>query len=239
MKFSQLFRIYINHSLVKNQIIYIVDHRLHYLSSVIRLKKGQYIRMFNEHDGEFIAQVVSINKKEITFKVIDNLRVIIEEPTFILALCIIKLDRFLEAIRAAVQLGVTKIIPVISSRVQLKTIPRDKIENILQQSTEQSERLKVPLLADPISLEELVKKTDIEQIVFANENEIESQTISTIKCWRKNLCVLIGPEGGFTDQEIKSLDQPNIMSVSLGATVMRTEIAAIVALACVKMMRQK
>ena len=239
MKFSQLFRIYVNQPLAKNQTICLVDERQHYLSLVIRLRIDQKIRIFNERDGEFVAQVRSIGKKETILIVEDIFRSVIIEPPLILALCIIKLDRFLEAIRAAVQIGVTEIIPIVSSRVQLKKIPREKIENILQQSTEQSERLKIPILADETSLEDLLQRRDIEQIIFANENELENKIIADIRGWKDELCVLIGPEGGFTDREIKLLEQSNVTSISLGETVMRSEIATIVTLGCVKMMRNK
>jgi 16S rRNA (uracil1498-N3)-methyltransferase len=239
MKFSQLFRIYVNQTLAKNQIICLIGERQHYLASVIRLKIDQKIRIFNERDGEFVAQVKSIGKKETILVVEDSFRSVISEPTLILALCIIKLDRFLEAIRAAVQIGVTEIIPIVSSRVQLRKIPREKIENILQQSTEQSERLRVPILADETPLEDLLQKQDIEQIIFANENETENKIIADISDWKDKLCVLIGPEGGFTEQEVKLLDQANITSISLGETIMRSEIATIVTLGCVKMMRNK
>lgn len=239
MKFSQLFRIYVNQPLANNQTICLAGERQHYLASVIRLKIDQKIRIFNERDGEFIAQVKSIGKKETILIIEDSFRSVISEPTLILALCIIKLDRFLEAIRAAVQIGVTEIIPIISSRVQLRKIPREKIENILQQSTEQSERLRVPILADETLLEDLLQRRDIEQIIFANENETDSKIIANIREWKDKLCVLIGPEGGFAEQEIKLLDQSNITSISLGETVMRSEIATIVTLGCVKMMRNK
>lgn len=239
MKFSQLFRIYVNQPLNKNQTISLAGERQHYLSSVIRLKITEQIRVFNEQDGEFIAQVKLINKKEITLTVLDSFRSVVSEPGFVLALCIIKLDRFLEAIRAAVQIGVTEIIPIISSRVQIKKVPREKIENILQQSTEQSERFKVPILAKETYLEDLMSRHDIEQIIFANENEMESKIIANIDDWKDNLCVLVGPEGGFTDQEITLLDNSKITSVSLGRTVMRSEVAAIVALGCIKIMRKK
>lgn len=239
MKFSQLFRIYVNQSLRKNQTICLDGERQHYLSSVIRLKSTQKIRVFNEYDGEFVAQVKSISKKETILIVEDHFRQITSERRLILALCIIKLDRFAEAIRAAVQIGVTEIIPIISSRVQLRQVPREKIQNILQQSTEQSERFTVPILATEISLEDLVQRRDIEQIIFANENETGNKIIADINEWKENLCVLVGPEGGFTEQEIKLLNQSNATSISLGETVMRSEIATIVTLGCVKMMRTK
>lgn len=240
MKFSQLFRLYVNQPLAKNQTICLDGERQHYLSSVIRLKSEQKIRVFNEYDGEFVGQVKSISKKETILIVEDNFRTINSEQRLVLALCIIKLDRFTEAIRAAVQIGVTEIIPIVSSRVQLRKIPREKIENILQQSTEQSERFKVPSLADETLLEDLLQRKDIEQIIFANENEAGNKVIADINNWKDNLCVLVGPEGGFTDAEVKLLNQSDVItSISLGQTVMRSEIATIVTLGCVKMMRNK
>ncbi|HJK86477.1 MAG TPA: RsmE family RNA methyltransferase [Candidatus Megaira endosymbiont of Nemacystus decipiens] len=237
MKFSHLPRVYIDESLSQDKKISIQDKLLHYLKQVMRLKSEQLIRIFNAQDGEFLAKIISIDKSAMLIKLDRKIRNLYFNPPLILAICIIKPERFSEAIRSAIQIGVTKIIPVISSRTQFKSIAREKIQKIILQSIQQSERFKITELSPILTLTELMKE-DIEQIIFANESENEPNKIKKITEFADKICVLIGPEGGFTEEEkelIKS--NKNVRSVSLGSSVLRTETASTCALACVQMMR--
>lgn len=235
-------RIHFNISLAEGQTIEISDkNRLNYISTVLRLKIGAKIRVFNHNDGEFIAHIVQIDKKKIIFNIENQFRSTKEEPELILALSIIKLDRFLEAIRASVQIGVTSIIPVISQRTQFRHVPHEKIEAILEQSVQQSERFQIPELKQPTKLEDLLKDPNIAQIIVADETISEQDgCISSLKPKQQGLCVLIGPEGGFGESEIDLLHRTeHTNSISLGSNILRAETAAIVALGCVAMIRRE
>lgn len=237
MKFSNLPRVYIDESLTQNKEISIQDQLLHYLKQVMRLKTEQLIRVFNAQDGEFLAKITSIDRSEMLIKPDHKIRTPYSDPPLILAICIIKPERFSEAIRSAIQIGVTKIIPVISSRTQFKSIARKKIEKIILQSIQQSERFKITELSPILTVTELMKK-NIEQIIFANESENELNKINKITEFANEICVLIGPEGGFTEEENKLIkSNKNVRSVSLGSSVLRAETASTCALACVQMMR--
>jgi 16S rRNA (uracil1498-N3)-methyltransferase len=238
MKISHLNRVYINSSLVKNQILTIQDSEFHYLKSVLRLKDGQIFRIFNEHSGEFIAQITKINKNNLTVVTKDKIREIIPEKSLILGLAIIKPERFTEAIKAATSLGVTKIIPIISERSQYRTINYERAIKCIIEATEQSERLCPPELSAVMTLSDFCMSQDIEQIIFASESEIEDNLISKIKYFSNRLAVLIGPEGGFSAEEDAYVNSiSTAQSISLGNTVLRSEIASTAAIACIKMMR--
>lgn len=239
MKFSHLPRIYTSVPIAKNQTIIIESSDFHYLKSVIRVRKNETFRLFNSQDGEFLVTVKSIGRAILDLQVEERIRDIEQEDNLILALCLIKQDRMIEAIKAAVQIGVTKIIPVISERTQYKKISREKIERCIIQSVEQSERFVAPVLDQEIRLIDLYKNNEDQQIIFACESEDENNKIINIETISQNPIILIGSEGGFSDQEINMIkSMKNTCAVSLGRTVLRTEVAVASALSCVSMVRK-
>lgn len=239
MKFSNLPRIYTTYRIEKNQSLTLSDELFHYCKSVLRMKASEEFRLFNETDGEFKVKITAINKRDLNVLPLEKIRGTVVLPPLTLAICIIKPERFIEAIKGVVQLGVTEIIPVISERTQFKSINHERISKCIIEATEQSERLTPALLHQPIKLAELADLSDIEQIIFANEEEIPENKINSIGAFKDNVAVLVGPEGGFTaDEKIMLLAHPKVSSVSLGNTVLRSETAAVAMLACVSMMRK-
>ena len=194
----------------------------------------------------------------------------------ILLASIIKPDKFEMICDMATQIGVTKIIPIITQRVQRKELNRNRLAKIILESVRQSERLTIPILGDEIKLS-AIAQLEVNRIYFANEMEesnivsihdprrhpraggdpeqkeidlptneafwprtpgsrvkkarddISGEQLLNMNSFQDNsFAFLIGPEGGFTDEEILFLlTLPNIASVSLGANVLRSETAAI------------
>ena len=238
MKFSHLPRIYTSEHVYKRQTIIIEKDNFYYLKSAIKIRKFETFRLFNSQDGEFLVTVKEINRASLEAEVNSQMRDINQEKDLELALCIIKQDRMIEVIKSAVQLGVTRIIPIISSRTQYKQISREKIQKCIIQSVQQSERFSVPALEQELNLTDFGKKYNNQQIIFACESESEDEKISSISVIQDKPIVLIGPEGGFNDQEISMIkSMSNAEPVSLGRTVLRSEVAAASALACVSMVR--
>jgi 16S rRNA (uracil1498-N3)-methyltransferase len=237
MKFSCLSRVYTNKPIIKNQMIIIENDTFYYLKSVIRVRKSETFRLFNSFDGEFLVRVKEINRSSLVIEVESLIREVESCKELILALCIIKQDRMIEAIKSAVQLGVTKIIPIISERTQYKKISSKKIQKCIIQSVEQSERFIPPTLEKETCLSDFCESEN-EQVIFSCESEDENSKISNISKIKDNPFILIGAEGGFSDAEIliiKSMKQTE--AVSLGRTVLRTEVAVANALSCISMMR--
>lgn len=236
MKISSLQRIYISSQIVLGQQITLDQDQTHYLTSVMRLKIGWRIRVFNEANGEFIAQVSSINKKSCTLEAVELFRPPMKMPRLHLAQGIIKGDRMTQALSMATQLGVTEISPIITERAQAKSINHERIMRVLIENSEQSERLSIPQLREPKTLEEFVTKGDFDILFYANENEEGSNA------WDRNdeskISILIGPEGGFTEAELEMLAAcPKARSVSLGATVLRSETATAALISLVRIGR--
>ena len=238
MKFSHLSRVYTTEPIIKNQTITIGGEGFHYLKSVMRLRCSEVFRLFNAVDGEFLVKIVEIAKSNLVVMPETLLRKSACEQDLTLAMCIIKPDRMLEVIKSAAQLGVTQIIPVISKRTQYKNIAFDRAMKCIIGATEQSERFKPAELLEPITLIEFCKKNDFEQVIFACETETEDNKIKNINKIANNPVILIGPEGGFDEEETKMIKSlQNVHSISLGQSVLRAEIAAIAAIACTTMMR--
>lgn len=238
MKFSSLSRIYTTSRIAKNQIITLSDDIFHYCKSVLRMKISEEFRLFNSIDGEFKAEIRAINKRDLQVVIGQKLREVEYQKPLILAMCIIKPDRFTEALKAAVQQGVTEIIPVISERTQFKNINQQRLTKCMIESVEQSEGFLIPVLRLPLDLQEFCNISGVDQIIFANEEESRGVKISSIKKFEENIAVLVGPEGGFSPSEKQKLiSNPKIISVSVGNRVLRSEVAAINTVACVNLMR--
>lgn len=239
MKFSSLSRIYTTSRIAKNQIITLSDDIFHYCKSVLRMKISEEFRLFNSIDGEFKAEIRAINKRDLQVVIGKKLRKVEYQKPLILAMCIIKPDRFTEALKAAVQQGVTEIIPVISERTQFKNINQQRLTKCIIESVEQSEGFLIPVLRLPVNLKEFCNINGVDQIIFANEEESGGVKISFIKKFEENIAILVGPEGGFSPSEKEKLiSNPKVISVSLGNRVLRSEVATINMVACVNLMRE-
>ncbi|WP_341751547.1 MULTISPECIES: 16S rRNA (uracil(1498)-N(3))-methyltransferase [unclassified Candidatus Tisiphia] len=241
MKTARLHRIYTNIRLIENYSLNLAKEHSHYLKTVLRLKVGDHFRIFNGTDGEFIAQITGITKNNLHVGLTNILRKATVEPELTLGISIIKSDRMLDAIDMAVQLGVTKIIPLIAERSQFRTVNTQRLMKCIIESTEQSERLIPCILMPVVSLSLFLEQTLDNSIIYANENEDENNTLLKImpiysSDISANLSVVVGPEGGFSQNELQMLSlRPNTLSISLGSNILRTETAVATCLAQIKL----
>ncbi|CAF0735752.1 unnamed protein product [Didymodactylos carnosus] len=242
MKFSQIPRIYANIKLIESRLLELPEDNAHYHKTVLRLRAGDCVRIFNNKDGEFIAQIINITKSNLSAQITNIFRTAIPlEAEIILGLSIIKNDRMLDAISMAVQLGVTQIVPLITQRVQSGNINNQKLSKCIIEYTQQSERLAPPTLEPAMSLPLFLKRYYNNFILYANENEDDNNTLLRfMKTLPVRVVLIIGPEGGYSDSELKLLDSTdNCYSISLGASVLRTETAVAACLAQIQLLRCK
>jgi 16S rRNA (uracil1498-N3)-methyltransferase len=236
MKFSPLSRIYINSELIEDQILNLDSHT-HYINTVLRLKIGNRLRVFNNINGEFTAEIINITKGSVLIKLENSLRKPAIEPILILGLCLIKSDKLRDAINMAVQLGVTEIIPIIAERSQMRSINKERLQKCIIEAVEQSERLAVPSLG-PLTLLQYFNILDSDLIFYANENETEENSLMQFQALPNKLSLIIGPEGGFTDSELNMLSSwQNSQSISLGPNILKTETAVAAGLAQLQLIR--
>ncbi|MCC8370248.1 MAG: 16S rRNA (uracil(1498)-N(3))-methyltransferase [Rickettsia endosymbiont of Stiretrus anchorago] len=234
MKFN---RIYINNHLAENIKLELGSDHTHYIKTVLRLKVNDQFRIFNGTDGEFLAQIAKLDRNNLAITIQECLRKPCAESSLTLAMSVIKQDKLMLAINMATQLGVTKIVPLITERCQFRSVNIERLTKCVIEATEQSERLNPPVIEPAISIQNYLKKNN-NFVLYANEHEKEENSILKLNKDITNISIVIGPEGGFTNDEIALLaSYKNAYSISLGKNILRAETAAIAALAQVNLVR--
>lgn len=224
MKYSKLPRIYVAEFLEIKREFALDPDNYNYIKNVLRLKDGFFIRVYNESGVEYIASI-KLGNKTGSFQIIEKFREkTLAQKEICLFVAIIKADRFELICDMATQMGVTKIIPIISERVQRREVNEERIKKIIMEAARQSERFDIPEFISPIDLSD-IKDTKCKKVFFANETE-ENNLVRHADY--NDVGALIGPEGGFTESEIEFLNSLDfVYSVSLGQNVLRAETAAI------------
>ena len=196
----------------------------HYLSKVMRIDIGKSFSLFNQ-SGEWEAKVENIDKGIVEFLVIKKLRSANREKEIWLAFAPIKLNYLNLMIQKATEIGVTRFIPLLTERTIVRKLNEKRINKIIIEASEQSNRLKVPSLDKLTKLDTFLKSNQNANIIFGDLNTNNKKM--DIK--NKNpLCVLIGPEGDFSLKEREGiLKLKKIIPLKINDNILRSETAAI------------
>ena len=196
----------------------------HYLSKVMRINIGKSFSLFNQ-SGEWEAKVENIDKGIVEFLVIKKLRSANREKEIWLAFAPIKLNYLNLMIQKATEIGVTRFIPLLTERTIVRKLNEKRINKIIIEASEQSNRLKVPSLDKLTKLDTFLKSNQNANIIFGDLNTENKK----IDLKNKNpLCVLIGPEGDFSLKERERiLKLKNIIPLKINDNILRSETAAI------------
>lgn len=249
-RYSTLNRLFLGCKLEISKIITIEGDEFNYLKSVMRMKPGMACRVFNGSDGEFLANVLEVSKKSLDIDILSKLRAAKPKPSSILAMSIIKMDKFIQAATWASNFGIKTILPIITQNTQYSSINAERLRRCLVEAIEQCERMHIPEIAPSLRISEFMKIYMDEQIFFADEHSkmttegapINMDNVSFIKkmASRDEPLILIGPEGGFTETEREDLlKMPKLMPICLGEAVLRAEIAAGTAVSLVQLLRSQ
>ena len=196
----------------------------HYLSKVMRINIGKSFSLFNQ-SGEWEAKVENIDKGIVEFLVIKKLRSANREKEIWLAFAPIKINYLNLMIQKATEIGVTRFIPLLTERTIVRKLNEKRINKIIIEASEQSNRLKVPTLDKLTKLDTFLKTNQNANIIFGDLNTDNKK----IDLKNKNpLCVLIGPEGDFSLKEREGiLKLKNIIPLKINDNILRSETAAI------------
>ena len=196
----------------------------YYLSKVMRMNEGQSFSLFN-HGGEWEAKIQSINKGIIEFLIVKKLRSANIEKEIWLAFAPIKLNYLNLMIQKGTEIGVTKFIPILTERTIVRKINEKRINKIIVEASEQSNRIKVPSLDKLIKFDNFLDLNQKVNIIFGDLNTKNKK----IEIKNKDpICILIGPEGDFSVNERKKiLELKNILPVKINNNILRSETAAI------------
>jgi len=197
-----------------------------YLGAVLRLRPGDAVKLFDDRTGEWLAQIAEAGRKRLTLIVEERLREREAVPDLWLLFAPIKRGRIDWLVEKATELGVARLVPVVTRRTIVDRLNLDRLRAHAIEAAEQCERNALPELAEPRKLDALLKAwPEARTLYFADEAGGAPFAPAPGPA-----AILIGPEGGFTDEEraaIRAL--PQARPVSLGPRILRADTAALAA----------
>jgi len=224
-----LTRLYLGASLREGETIELPREQAHYLGNVLRKDVGDAVRVFNGENGEWRAEITSISKRAAALNIRERLRA--PKACLDITLCFapVRKHRTTFIIEKTTELGVRALQPVITARTQFPKFNAEKARLQAIEAAEQTERLDIPVIAEPQKLDALLKEWDTDRaLIFADEAGDAKPVIEALKTLKGRAAILIGPEGGFTSQEREYLRaQTFVIPVSLGPRILRADTAAL------------
>ena len=223
-------RLFYSKSLSLNLTDKLDKSQSHYVSKVMRLKEKEVFSLFNS-SGEWEAKIANINKSIVEFNVTKQLRQKENTIDLWLAFSPIKSNYFNFMIQKATELGVTKFLPIIFERTIVRKINKERLEKIIIEAAEQSNRLTVPSIEDPQKLKSFLNN-DMD-LIFTDLNTANTK-IDIKKLTIKPTCVIIGPEGDFSEEEREEILKFNgVQPIKINENILRSETAVISALSII------
>lgn len=229
------FRLYIPEPLFPEKVITLTEAQTHYLKNVVKLTRQDRISCFDGQNGEFAAELLNIGKKDISLRIAEQLRPLTICPDIWLLFAPLKKDKTDFVIEKATELGCRKIIPVITEHTNTTNI---KIERYTAQSIEAAEqcrRTDLPEIIPPQPLSTLLAGWDKTRTLYYMDETLNSPDFYIVLKGNSNkqAAILIGPEGGFSSEELNRLQNaPYTKGATLGPRILRAETAVAAALSC-------
>jgi 16S rRNA (uracil1498-N3)-methyltransferase len=221
----KLQRFFVDNELKEENEVIITDvDFVHQIFHVFRKKVGDEIVLLDNSGFEYLAEITSLNKKEVNVRVINKKQVenILKNEVILFA-ALIKKDKFEWVLEKCTELGVSKFVPIISERSEKKGLNIERARKIIKEASEQSERGFMPEICEPIDLEEALKGLNCEAVVLhLNGGLFNTEKLKSIE----KVGLFIGPEGGWGEKDIAIFEKNNVPLVTLGAQVLRAETAS-------------
>ena len=225
-------RLYFSKSLYNNLTGTLDKSQSHYLNKVMRVKENEAFSLFNS-SGEWEAKILNISKGVVEFNITKQLRQKENPKELWLAFSPIKSNYFNFMIQKATELGVTKFIPIIFERTIVRKINKERLKKVIIEASEQSNRINVPDIEDPKSLDDFLNNNKVD-LIFSDLNS-ENIKIDLKMVTDKPTCVIIGPEGDFSEEErAKILKFSGVQPLKINENILRSETAVISAISIIK-----
>ena len=223
-------RLFYSKSLSLNLTDKLDKSQSHYVSKVMRLKEKEVFSLFNS-SGEWEAKILNITKSIVEFNVTKQLRQKENTKDLWLAFSPIKSNYFNFMIQKATELGVTKFLPIIFERTIVRKVNKERLEKVIIEAAEQSNRITVPSIEDPQKLKSFLNN-DMD-LIFTDLNTANTK-IDLTKLTTKPTCVIIGPEGDFSEEEREEILKFNgVQPIKINENILRSETAVISALSII------
>ena len=238
-------RLFIEKQISQNLMIYIKEKQHHFLKNVLRVKLNDVINVFDGITGEWRSKVISISKDKTALKIEKKIRELETQPDIWLIFAPIKLFRLNIIIQKAVELGVSKFVPCKTEFSNFDKLNYKNLELNAIEAAQQCERLDIPKIEKIINLDSIIKELPTDRaLVFCDESDTKLPSIyDEVRLNLNNYSrwsVIIGPEGGFSNEERELIKkQKNVLRVTLGSRILRSDTAAISSLFCIQSMVDK
>jgi len=220
-----------------DETIIVADEKAHYIRNVLRIKSGRYLRIFNHNEQEYLAKITAIDRKSVAIYLQQSIAAISPSKLNItLVQSISKGERMDYTIQKATELGINSIQPITSEygEVKLKDKRLEKKlkhwKNISISACEQSFRADIPQILAPISIQQYSNTKQLG--IYLEPNETSSIQAIAKNNWQQ-FTVAIGPEGGWSDNDLLLLQSSGLQGIQFGQRILRTETMAPAVLAAI------
>ena len=244
-----MIRLHVQGDLAINAAVAPTPDQSRYLTNVMRLKLGDDLLVFNGRDGEWRASIAEVLKRGVILKCEDQTQAQTPTPDVELIVAMVKKARVETIVEKAAELGMARIRLTVTRRTNVEKVRLDRLDAIVEEAAEQTGRLDVPLVDDPVKLDSLLDGWDPERRLMFCDETGGAPAITALKAalqtdapqtpsklasskWAPGKwAILIGPEGGFSPEEGERLRAlPFTTAVSLGPRILRADTAAIAAM---------
>ena len=207
----------------------------HRLATVLRMKPGYQLHLFNGEGGDFAAEIIAVEKKRVTVQLAKQRPASAKSPLAITLVQVISKGQKMDfTLQKAVELGVQCVVPIIDERSTVK-LDAARAENkhqhwysVMISAVEQSGRNDIPVLEPVMALQDWLGQQNHQRgLVLSPTAE---QQLSECEHPESALCLMVGSEGGFSNDDLSAITQAGYEAVGLGPRILRTETAALVAL---------
>jgi len=225
-------RLYFSDKIQSDLVSHLTKEQSHYVKDVMRLEKGAYLSVFNAQ-GEWNAIIENYEKEGARIKILKKVRDKDNEKNIWLAFSPIRQNPLNFIIQKGTELGVQKFIPILSERTIVKEINITRVKKIIVEASEQSNRISVPEIDNLETLKNFLSKFPKNGCLLFCDINCEKNNLKNIlsKKIEEPICVLIGPEGDFSETERKLIiDLKQTHSISLAKNILRAETAALSAI---------
>jgi len=225
-------RLFYPSNIVKNTTAVLSNEHTHYIANVMRMKKDSNINLFNK-DGEWLSEIIFLDKDRIEVKFINKIKETSKLANVELAICLVKKNPMEIILQKATELGVSKIVPIISDRTEIKELNFERANKIVIEATEQSNQLHPPEIDKITKLKNFIDQLENKTLLFADVNSDQKLEHKNFKPAQAS-CILIGPEGDFSPMERELISKKaNVIPFSLSKNILRTDTAVISAISLV------
>jgi 16S rRNA (uracil1498-N3)-methyltransferase len=200
---------------------------IHQIKNVFRMKEGGELIVCDGNYRDYVVSIESIQKDELQVLVEEIKNLPEEKGEVYVFVSLIKPSVFDDMLPHLIEVGATKIIPILTERTQKRNLKIERLKEIIKEATEQSGRGKLAELLPVMNFEEALgyaKNENLKLFIFHTEKNTQSKYEEN-----KDYALFIGPEGGFTEKEIKLAEDFGAQNIFLGENILRAETATVVA----------